>query len=177
MRMHWYASLGSAQAMLDLGQAAWLQGDPASAQDWYDQSLDAYQQVGDIGRMAHLYILIGYTHLAQGDHSAALISFQHGLNLFRQLDQPAGIAMALCGFARLVEVKGQLERAACLFGTTGMPRDMQSVAILWPATRVIYDQQMAAARSQYAETEYAAAWVEGERMTLDEAVAYALSTD
>jgi len=38
----------------------------------------------------------------------------------------------------------------------------------------IYERALAAARAGLSEAEFSAAWTEGERMTLEEAIAYAL---
>ncbi|HEX5809178.1 MAG TPA: hypothetical protein VFY25_10970, partial [Anaerolineales bacterium] len=46
-----------------------------------------------------------------------------------------------------------------------------------PRERTEHDQAIAAARAALGEHAFAAAWDEGKKMTLDEAIAYALQED
>lgn len=169
------AGLGSAQALLDLGQVAWLQGDLALAQSWFEQSLDEFNLVGDIERIARLHTFIGYTKLEQGEVQFVDRDFRFGLDLYRKLQQPAGIALSMVAFAALAEAKNQPERAARLCGAASVPYDRVALSMLWPSTTVIFDREIEAKRHQYAKSEWKAAWVEGEHMSQAQAIGYALS--
>ena len=168
--MRWASSLGSAQVLLDLGQVAWLQGDAASAGEWYAQSLDEYSLVGDRERVARLHVYIGLTHLVQGDSERAAADFKIGLDLYCELEQPAGVALALAAHARLAEAHRQMALAATLFGVASVPQELLAVSILWPASPVIYQREIAQARERFAATPWMQHWHDGERMTHEQAL-------
>lgn len=142
------SGLGSAQALLDIGQVAWLQGDPALAQSWFAQSLDEFNLVGDIERIARLHTFIGYTKLAQGETQFVDHDFRFGLNLYQKLEQPAGIALSMAAFAALAEAKSQPERAARLYGVASVPCDRVALSMLWPSITVIFSREIEAARQR-----------------------------
>lgn len=173
--VRWAHSMGLAQTLLDLGQIAWLEGDLEEALTRYTQSLEDYRQVGDLERIARLHIYIGLIRLAQGNSDHIAADFRYGLTLYRELGQPAGIGMALAGFAALAESRKQPERAARMFGAASQWCDMLPVSILWPACGVIYERELALARSRLCSAELLSAWAEGESLTLDQAVVYALA--
>jgi non-specific serine/threonine protein kinase len=123
-------------------------------------------------RVARLHVLIGYTLLARHDPSGAAETIERGLRLYQELDQPAGIALALGAWATLEQACDHHERAARLFGAAAAPRDVLLAWLVNPANRVIQDRQVQRARARYAGTPLEAAWAAGEAMSLDEAVQF-----
>jgi hypothetical protein len=69
---------------------------------------------------------------------------------------------------------GRPERAARLFGTAAPVREAIT-APLAPAERVIIDADLEAAYARLGEGAFASAWAEGRTMTLEQAIACALS--
>ena len=70
---------------------------------------------------------------------------------------------------------GDLARAARLFGAEAAARGGAQVEGPLSAVAQRYADDVAAARAGLGETAFQAAWAEGAAMTLEEAVAYALS--
>jgi hypothetical protein len=130
--------------------------------------------VGDKERVARLHIYIGLTRLAQGDLDNAAKDFQIGLNLYRELEQPAGIALALVAYARLAEVRRQMQIAARLFGAASQPQELLAISFMWPASPVLYQREIAQARERFAGTPWRHHWLEGERMAHEQAITLAL---
>jgi hypothetical protein len=62
-----------------------------------------------------------------------------------------------------------LGAAEALRETIGLP--------LAPVDRAAYERNVAAVRAQFDAASFAAAWAEGRAMTLEQAIAYALSED
>jgi predicted ATPase len=170
--VRWNGGGGMARTLLDLGQAAWLQGDPATARARFEESLEQYRHVGDARQTARLQVLAGYTRLAQGDVTGASATFGQGLALFRELGHWDGLDLALAGVGALAEARGQDERATRLFAAAAVPPPVLFPD--WPADRIIFEREVAAARQRYDSPAFAAAWAEGQAMTMDQAVAYAL---
>jgi tetratricopeptide (TPR) repeat protein len=168
----WESSCGSAQTLLDLGQVEWLRGDAHAARAWYELSLAEYAQVGDRERLSRLHIYIGLTHLAQGKHELAAQHFAVGLDVYRELGQPAGLALALAAYARLAEALGEQKRSAQLYGTasTCTQLEIMSSSILWPASAVVFQREIADARARLSGLLTNHAWHDGQRLTLTQAI-------
>jgi len=80
------------------------------------------------------------------------------------------------GLAILASAQNQMERAARLIGaaeTLYPPLRFEMSA----KARVEHDQAVAAARAALGKEAFTAAWGKGKKMTLDQAIAYALKED
>jgi hypothetical protein len=116
---------------------------------------------------------MGETALALGDTVAATTYFTQSLRICRRLGDPA-IAWSLAGLASVAALCGQPERAARLAGAVEILREATGKRSA-PASRANYERAVASARSQLDEATFAAAWAQGRAMSLDQAVAEALS--
>lgn len=91
--------------------------DMAAGQRYFEQALSAAQAENDTVQIAWSLIFIGYTKLH--DTHAALATAQRGLDLFKSLNHPAGIAQALNIIGEIAKFGGDDDRArqayeACL---------------------------------------------------------------
>ena len=87
-----------------------------------------------------------------------------------------GAAYHLEALATLAADQNQIKRSALLFGAADAlypPLRFEMSA----RERVEHDQAVAAARAVLGEDAFAKAWAEGQAMSLEEAVAYALGDD
>lgn len=167
---------GISKSMQDLGLAAWLQGDIAVAKTWYEQSLEQFRHAGDMGQIAKVQVLLGHTMLAQADLPGASAAFHQGLCFFHERTQPPCVALALAGFGAVAEAREQAGRAAQLFAAASAPSGIFMLpTTMWPAERSALQREIAAARSRFAALGLATAWTDGEHMSLDQAVEYALN--
>jgi tetratricopeptide (TPR) repeat protein len=168
----WESSSGSAQTLMDLGQVEWLRGDAHAARAWYELSLAEYAQVGDRERIARLQIYIGLTHLVQGSQELAAQHFAVGLDVYRELGQPAGLALCLAAYARLAESRNQLDRSALLYGaaSTCTQLELMSASVLWPASAVVFQREIASAHARHSHLPSTHAWQDGKRLTLMQAL-------
>jgi tetratricopeptide (TPR) repeat protein len=140
---------------------------------------------------ATFYALYGLGRVAQsqGDFASAHEFYAEALGLQRwQVGAPRGgapyawdwlktyrfaVAYPLGGLAVLVSAQNQMERAALLFGVIEghyKPLRFQMSAV----ERSEHDQAASAVRAALGEDAFQAAYDEGKKMTLDEAVTYAL---
>ena len=83
---------------------------------------------------------------------------------------------ALEGLAAAAEAHGQTERAARLFGAAEAWREVAGTP-LSPVQRAGYEREVAAVRAQLDAARFAAAWAQGRAMSLEQAIAYAVSED
>jgi predicted ATPase len=98
----------------------------------------------------------------RGEAQEAELLFGQALRIFHAFRDPAQVADCLEGLAALAEAAGRMERAGRLVGAAHTMRSSSEIPGIWPE-RVPRDTPDEAQRS-------------GERMDLDEAVDYALST-
>jgi hypothetical protein len=115
---------------------------------------------------------LGHVAAAQGDYRRAREFFGESMALHVRLGNNRGVGESLAGLAGLAAAEGQPERAARLFGAAGLRE--AAGPTMWPAERTTYERNLATARAQLDESAWAAAYAEGQAMTPEQAVAYAL---
>jgi hypothetical protein len=97
-----------------------------------------------------------------------------GLALSQTLHDQASIAWCLAGLGSVAALGEEPERAARLWGAAERLREAIGCRPA-PAARLTYERAQAATRAQVGEAAFAAAWAEGQAMTLEQAHAEALS--
>ncbi len=118
-------------------------------------------------------------HIAKhhGDYGRAFASLEESLTLVCEAwGCGPGITPYLIGLAGIAGRQGQPERAARLFGAVepSAEANARHGEPFFPVHQRELDRDLAAARAQLDETAWAAAWAEGQAMTLEQALAYAL---
>ncbi len=128
--------------------------------------------MGEEEHVARLTHSLGYVAQHQGDLEQAATLFHESLALFRKLGNQRGIAECLAGLAGLAAEQGHGRWAACLLGAAEALLGASGAA-WWPADRVEYERNLATIRAALTEKAFAAAWAEGQAMTLKQAIVYA----
>lgn len=162
-----------AACLNNLGVVAWHQGDYGAARGLGEESLALFRELGDKWALAACLNLLGTVSWSQGDDTTAQALYKEGLALKRDIGDQPGIAQSLVGVASVAARVGQAERAARLAGAAHALFERIG-AKLESMERAVYDAAVATARAGLSEAAFAAAWNEGQTMTLEEAVAYAL---
>jgi len=172
-----YRQLGDewwvAQALNSLGDIARMQGEYEEAQTLYEQSLDMFRKLRAKTELPASLHNLGHLAIVRGDVAQATSLFEESLALHQETRNMAGISESLAGFAGAAGAQGQPERAATLFGASDALHAAIS-APTWPAERLAYDRNLAAARTQLNEDTWVAAWEKGRAMRLEQAIEYAL---
>jgi non-specific serine/threonine protein kinase len=158
-----------------LGEVAYATGDDATAERLWTECLRTYRDLelfvaiatvaGNLGRLAARR---GRPAAAR-EHFTAALAALHGREpgtLIWGLSELAGLAL-------VAAVEGQPERALRLAGATDAACKGRGFR-LWPDDSAALDSAVAQARATLAEPTAAAAWAEGQAMTLEQAVALAL---
>lgn len=167
---------GIAWALNVLGELARLNDDYEGASIAYEESLAVGQETGDKRRVAIALVNLGYVALHQGDYLRAEAVMKKGLTLLSGLKTKYHMAITLPMLAGPAVAKGQLKRAATLLGAADSSFEMLG-ASPQPADQVEAERFAADARERLGDAAFEAAWDEGQAMSLEEAVAYALSKD
>lgn len=150
-----------------------IQGDYLHSLALYEESLAIRRAIGDEFSIPPLLAKLGNISLQQGNLSQAITLFKGSLALGKKTSDKTHISICLTGFVDLTMAKRQPELAARLLGTLDATL-ASSGAKLEPIHRIEHTRSLAAVRAQLDEEIFMAAWAAGQKLSLDEAVAYAL---
>jgi tetratricopeptide (TPR) repeat protein len=165
-------SAGIAWGLNTLGHVEQLQGEYTRAAELQSECLRLFNEVQLEGMVWALEGL-GQVALAQGALAEASMHFVEGLRSARELGFTHGVAWCLAGLGSVAASEKQPQRAARLWGAAEALRKAIGTRAA-SASRVIYEQAVASARTQLDPSTLAASWAEGRAMTVEEAIAEAL---
>ncbi len=140
-----------------------------------EESLGLYRRVGDVWQCIILAWSVGVTAAALGDFESARRHLAECLQVGLEIGNRWGSSYPLEAFATLAVAEGQYERAARLFAASETQRTRSGLvpaAADHPGLRVIRD-----AAPDFQQFAGEAARAEGRALSLDAAVALALSRD
>lgn len=164
---------GIASSLNNLGVVVLQQGDFAAARALHEECLSLRRELGDKRGVAESLNNLGYLNLAQADSSRAYVLFIESLTLNQEMGLKSEIVGNLIGLAAVAGVRGNNGRSVHLAAAAETLRVSVGVALL-PLQRDVYGKAVTTTQAALAEEAFAAAWAEGERMTLEEVVNYAL---
>jgi predicted ATPase/class 3 adenylate cyclase len=156
-----------------LGLAALYQRRVDQAQTSFEESLVLFRQLKHVYGIAWSLNYLGRLGHLRGEDRQAIAQLSESLQMRRDLADKAGIAGCLEGLAPVALARSEPERAARLFGAASMLREAIA-APLAPAERAIAVADLEDVRAVLGEEAFGSAWAEGQAMTLEQAVAYAL---
>ncbi|RIK44641.1 MAG: hypothetical protein DCC55_01895 [Chloroflexi bacterium] len=149
------------------------QGDEQAAAAFFAQCLSVARDAGLQWFVALAYQDLGFLALQRGDDAGAMAHFRTSLERSAALGKRENL-MSLSGCVGVAAKQGQLERAARLCGAVealyaSLDRRFR------PLQQADYDHVTAAVRARRHEPSVSAAWAQGQAMSLDEAIAFALA--
>ena len=164
---------GMAQALTNLAILANEAGDYDRAQEAIEEGLSVCQETGEILRQSLLLSNLALTvyHKGQYDHSKRLQQ-----QYVRQMFEIGARHQALTGIASMagpLNKLGEPEKAARLLGASTLLL-VELGADFDPVDKPFITEFTAEVRAQLDEATFEAAWAEGQAMTLEQTVAYAL---
>ena len=150
------------------------QGQFVRASALQQESLELYRALGDTYGVALVLYNLG-TRAARGGASAqASVQLKESLALYHALGEATGCLDCLEQIAVLAEIEGQPRGAAQILGAAEGQRARLSAART-PAIQTDFDSAVAAVRCRLAPDVFAAAWAEGNAMTLEQAMAVVIA--
>ena len=164
---------GIAQAFTNRGEHSRLLGDLPSAREAYEESLRVAREIGDGLRESLLLINLGFIALRQNDPEGARAMLKDSLTLSLAIGHTAYTADKLSALAGAEAALGQPVRAARLVGAAEALFEKESYAPQ-PGDIPEYERYETATREALDEATFDTAWAEGQAMSIDEAIAYAL---
>jgi predicted ATPase/class 3 adenylate cyclase len=161
---------------ITLSMMGWVtrqKGDYMKAVAWCEESLAMFRTVGTKRWIAFALRLTGHAVRLQGDLERATGLYRESLALFKEVGDKYIATECIEGLALVASAQGCSERAARLFGVAEVARE--TFGIMTPRPEAGDQEQFwAAIRERPEGTAFAAAWTEGQAMTVEEAVDYAL---
>lgn len=167
---------GIAWSLNHLGDVARDQGDYAVARSLYEESLAIFRELGDKWGIASSLTDLGHVAGDQGDYAAARSLHNESLVIVGELGDKRGIARVLEGFVGLAAAQAEQERALRLAAAAAALRETIG-APLPPAEQARLERRLGPARQTLSEEARTAAWAEGWALTLERAIAYALTVE
>ena len=156
------------------GVLSGLTGRLAEAREWLGRAIAAYEEMGD-----RRFVLLSRRDLAHalrrgGEIDEAEALYRETLRGWQHAGNRGAIANQLECFAFVAMAKHDLVRAARLFGAAEAMREVAEAAMV-SVERAEYDAAIGQLRNKLEATALDSAWVDGRRLTSDEAVSFALS--
>jgi predicted ATPase/DNA-binding SARP family transcriptional activator/Tfp pilus assembly protein PilF len=162
--------MGMPRARSNLGKMAQRQGDMARAKALYEQSLAQAQGTGDKSSTAVALCGLGDIAMLKGDPEHALRLYRESLSLYRSIGYKRGVLECLEGFAKVNALFHPDEQAVRLLGAGDALRQALRLPIP-PSERAAHAESIGRLRASLGEAVFAAAWAEGEGLSLEQAVA------
>jgi DNA-binding NarL/FixJ family response regulator len=148
-----------------------------------EEQLTLAEELGVTGDTADSLEKLGKAAYFQGDYRDAHLLYQRSLSLFQGLGDKMGIALCLMDLAGVMVVARTEDRGrATDDGLKVIPARLLGAAQvlletvgfqLAPEDRELFNDYIAALRTQLGEQTFAEAWAEGQAMTIDKAIEYA----
>jgi predicted ATPase/class 3 adenylate cyclase/Tfp pilus assembly protein PilF len=186
----------SAYTLSSLGSVALQQEEYAAARSLYEESLALQGEFGDKYGIAYSLSSLGSVALQQEEYAAARSLYEESLALQREIGNKQGIATSLAGLGGLAVAVGRGDRADSVSqvensGRTGSntPDEtgrgvrllgagevlLESMGAVLDATEELaYERAVASARAQLGEEEFERLRQEGQDMSMEQAIEYAL---
>ncbi|MDQ3704356.1 MAG: tetratricopeptide repeat protein [Chloroflexota bacterium] len=164
---------GIAMMLVNLGELARGGGDYDTAQELYEEGLAIARELGDKWGVGMVLHNLGHVAYHRQKYGQAFDLFTQSMSIFYEMRNKRDIAYCLAALGGVYAAQRQPERAAILFSAAQALSNTIS-AHLDPADLIEYQRNLATARSQMSVEGWERAWRQGQRMTLDEAVAYGL---
>jgi predicted ATPase/DNA-binding XRE family transcriptional regulator len=162
-----------ARLLVNRGLDAYDLGDYERAAAVLEESLALGLSVGSWHSVGYALNNLALVAQEQRDYDRAVALQAEALDLWRGLGNVAGEAHCLENFAIFAQAQNELERAMRLYGAADALR-ARIGAPSRPNDREFNERHIAEARAQLGADAFAAAWSEGEAMSLEEAIAHAL---
>ena len=162
-----------ATSLLNLGVATRAGGSRAEARAQLDEALTLYQTLGDRHFTARTLCELGYLALLDDDPDRAGHLVRTSLAAFRELGERWGIAEGLEASAAVWSAKSEPTRAARVGAAAEKIRETIATKP-HPFDALIAERFLALARAQVDPAAWAAAWADGRKMSLPDAIELAL---
>ncbi|MGH2371695.1 MAG: tetratricopeptide repeat protein, partial [Chloroflexota bacterium] len=152
----------------------WGCGKPAEARTLLEECLAAAREAGNEFLISAGAGSLGTVALDLGDHAEARSFMVQAVAMNVEGQRVTSLPFALDNFAALAAAEGQPDRALRLAGAAARQHERLGTFQL-AHTQAWVERYLALAREALTQEASAAAWADGQAMTLEQAITYALS--
>ena len=161
-----------AMALNYKGDLARCERDYQQAQTAYEESISILRKIDAVGDLASALQNLGHTCLHLGDVERAKALFSESMTMRQEQGNRTGVTECLLGFAALVITAG-LPAAGARLLVAAAAIGGRHITSEWAATRMEYEHYLERVRDGLIETAFQAEQTIGQRLSLEQAVAYA----
>ncbi|MCL4860200.1 MAG: tetratricopeptide repeat protein [Caldilineaceae bacterium] len=165
----------SSNSYTRLARLAMAQGNDGEAEELLAKALILIRKTGHLRHQVETLDAMGRLAQRQGDDGRARTLHEESLALCMEMEDPVWLAHTLEAFACLAARQGQAEAAVRLFGATAAYATPPE-ATFDPVWRREHDHWVATARAHLGDAAFDAAWVTGQAMSLEQSVAYTVTS-
>ncbi len=161
---------GIADSLLVLSYAAIEQGEYSKAHEQAEQAVSLFRELNDQWGIAYTLLGLARVVLLQGDAVTAQVLTEESLAISIELGNLGGIASCLEQLAEISAALEQLEWAALLWGAAENLRETTAIS-LESTQRADYERAVNEVRNKLGEEAFKNMWLQGRRMTPEQAIA------
>lgn len=161
--------------LCSLGRLHLDHNDLESAAALLAEGLALLRPLADRRGIALSLLNLGRVSLGRGDYDHATDQIKESLVLFQELGNKLDMAECFQALASLARRQGQAGRTTRLWAAAGVLLESIGVPALSVVNQGAHTEDMAFVHCHLDEAAIRAAWTEGQTMSLDQAVAYALA--
>jgi predicted ATPase/DNA-binding SARP family transcriptional activator/DNA-binding CsgD family transcriptional regulator len=162
--------------LLALGWEYMLEGDHERATALNEEAAELYRKRESRGGLRYALDTLGWAALAREDHERAKALYEENLVLCRELGDKLVASASMDGLACCAASGGEAQRAARLFGAAQLLREAVGYRQK-PRERSLREPYLTIALSWPDEAAWETAFAEGQAMSFEEALEYALSAE
>ena len=167
------------RSIKQLGNVAIVLGNYSQARTFFEESQVLLREMGDFQRLADSLNRLGRVARLEGKYEQATKFYTDSCKLAweyggrQKINWAQMIPRALAGLAELAALSNQPQKAARLLGAAQAIPELY--INLWPYERLELEEMANTIRAELDESDFATGYAEGQAMTIDQAVALALS--
>jgi DNA-binding CsgD family transcriptional regulator len=164
--------------LIFLGMVALDEGDNTQGVALIEEGLTLNRELGDLRGIAMCLTGLGVAALDQGDSERAAALYEEDIRILRRLKDKTGTVYGLWGMACVAALRGEATRAARLWGAAeAIGEKIRLPLSAFDRSHPDYERLIGGVRSRLDdEAAWEAAREEGQAMTPEEALEYALAT-
>ena len=155
------------------GEVALEEGDSLTARARFNRALEVSSAAGDKRGEATALWFLGKTDVVEGNTDSARINLRGALLVFQAFEMRAELLGCLEDLAMLERSVGSVEEAVRHYATATIARER--LGLVWPSrNEQCLRNEFAAMRQTLGDSAFDAAWAEGQRREVEEAIRHAL---
>ncbi|CAA9430836.1 MAG: hypothetical protein AVDCRST_MAG01-01-2927 [uncultured Rubrobacteraceae bacterium] len=166
---------GVSSGLYGLANLALARGDGDEAMRLLGEGEALSREAGNWSMLATCLGTQAISTRLDGDDARTAELLRRSVEIAGMLRDDYNVVFCVTGLAGVAAREGRAERAARLFGVADALSEKTGAGVSWSVLRNLNERDLAVTREMLDSEAFEAAWAEGRAMTLEEAVAYALS--